>query len=316
MMRRVLHAPLLHFLVLGVLLLAGRAWWDGRAAHGRIVVTAEDVARLRDGWTREHGMPPAGRAEAALIGATIDDEVLFREAIALGIDRADGAVRERLVRLGGFVGEDEGSADAMEREARRLGLDRSDLVIRRHLVQMMRLATERVGAEDMPTGADLGDYLARHADEFAEPARVSFAHVYVSRERRGVALEAQAAEILARLRGQDVSPEDAASLGDPFIRGARVAGASEGELEQMFGPGFAAALRDVPQRTWVGPLRSSYGLHLVWVRERIAGHVPPLAAVRSQVLHRLVKERGEARARERMQALRARYDVRVETALQ
>jgi hypothetical protein len=311
-----LRAPLLHFVALGVLLLAGRVWWDGRAARGQIVVTAEDVARLRDAWTREHGAPPAGRAEAALVGAVIDDEVLFREAIALGVDREDGAVRERLVRLGGFVGEDAGSAEAMEREARRLGLDRSDLVIRRHLVQMMRLATERVGAADMPTETELGDYLARHADEFAEPARVSLAHVYLSRERRGPALEARAAEILTRLRQESIAPEDAASLGDPFIRGARVASASEDGLEQMFGPGFATALRDVQQQTWGGPLRSSYGLHLVWVRERIAGRVPPLAAVRSQVLHRLMRERGEARARERMRALRARYDVRVDTALQ
>jgi len=46
--------------------------------------------------------------------------VLFREAIALCIDREDGAVRDRLVRLGGFVGEDAGGAEALEEEARRL----------------------------------------------------------------------------------------------------------------------------------------------------------------------------------------------------
>jgi hypothetical protein len=249
------------------------------------------------------------------VGAAIDDEVLFREAIALGIDREDGAVRERLVRLGGFVGEDASGAEAMEQEARRLGLDRSDLVIRRHLVQMMRLATERVGAAGLPSEEEVADYLARHADLFAAPARVALAHVYLSRERRGATLAGQAALLLETLRTENVSPEDGAALGDPFIRGAQVAAASEVDLEQMFGPDFAVAVRDLPERVWVGPVRSSYGLHLVWIRERLAPRVPPLAAVRSQVVLRLMHERGAARARERMHALRARYDVRVEAAL-
>src|SRR5439155_1728964 len=82
----------------------------------------------------------------------------------------DAAVRERLVRLGGFVGEEAGgSRDVLEREARRLGLERSDLVVRRHLVEMMRLAAGWLGPDDRPSEADLETYLARHAEELAEP---------------------------------------------------------------------------------------------------------------------------------------------------
>jgi hypothetical protein len=308
-MRRFLAAPLVHFVVFGVLLFAARGWWGGGTAREEIVVTAADVARLREAWTREHETRPD---ERALVRAAIDDEVLFREALALGIDREDGAVRERLVRLGGFVGEDTAGEEALEEEARRLGLDRSDLVIRRHLVQMMRLATERVGVDALPSEDELADYLARHAERFAVPARVALTHVYLSAGRRGRALEAQAAALHAHLRTEAVAPADAASLGDPFIRGADIAGASDIDLDQTFGTGFAAAVREAPERAWVGPVRSSYGLHLVWVRERVPRRVPALAAVRSQVALRLLHERGAARARERLAALRARYDVRVE----
>jgi parvulin-like peptidyl-prolyl isomerase len=62
----------------------------------------------------------------------------------------------------------------------------------------------------------------------------------------------------------------------------------------------------------VGPVRSSYGLHLVWVDERSPARVPPLAAVRSQVAHRLLAERGEERLRARLRTLRARYEITVE----
>ena len=311
-MRRVLAAPLLHFVVIGVLLFAARGWWNGRTARERIVVSAADLARLREAWTREHGVRPDEATERSLVSAAIDEEVLFREALAHGIDREDGAVRERLVRLGGFVGEDTDGEAALEADARRLGLDRSDLVIRRHLVQLMRLATERVSAAGLPSEDELADYLARHAERFATPARVTLAHVYLSR-RRGPELESQATALLARLRTNAPSPALAASLGDPFIRGAEIRGASAADLEQSFGAGFADALRDAPEEEWVGPVPSSYGLHLVWIRERIPGGVPPLAAVRSQVALRLLRERGVERARERMQALRARYDVVVET---
>jgi hypothetical protein len=312
-MRRLAAAPLLHFVAIGVLLFAARGWWNGRAAREQIVVSAADVARLREAWTREHGVRPDAEAERGLLSAAIDEEVLFREALALGLDREDGAVRERLVRLGGFVGEDTDGEEALVAEARRLGLDRSDLVIRRHLVQMMRLATERVGAAGQPSEAELADYLARHAERFATPSRVTLAHVYLSR-RRGAELESQATALLARLRTNALSPAQAASLGDPFIRGAEIRGASAVDLEESFGAGFADALRDAPEGEWVGPVPSSYGLHLVWIRARIPGGVPPLAAVRSQVALRLLHERGAARARERMETLRARYDVVVEAA--
>src|SRR5204863_121676 len=83
------------------------------------------------------------------------EEVLYREALARGFDRRDAAVRERLVRLGGFVSEEAGgSRDVLEREARRLGLERSDLVVRRHLVEMMRLAAGWLGPDDRPSEAE------------------------------------------------------------------------------------------------------------------------------------------------------------------
>ena len=149
-MARVLRAPLLHFLVIGALLLGLRTWREPAAApRARIVIGAADRARLRETWTEEHGAPPSGAAEEALVRDAIDEEVLYREALARGFDRRDAAVRERLVRLGGFVSEEAGgSRDVLEHEARRLGLERSDLVVRRHLVEMMQLAAGWLGPHD------------------------------------------------------------------------------------------------------------------------------------------------------------------------
>jgi len=312
-MRRLLRAPLLHFLALGAVLLGLRTWWGAGMARDRIVLTAADVARLREGFAAEHGSPPGPATEAALVRDAIDDEVLWREALAAGLDRNDPGVRERLVRLGGFLGEDGArDRDALEREARRLGLDRNDVVVRRHLVEMMRLALARPSAADLPSDAELQAWLDDHAADFAEPATLRLTHVYLSADARGEAVAADAGRLLDELRAQHVGPDEASARGDAFIRGADVGPATVADVARVFGDEFARAVAEAPIGQWTGPVRSTYGLHLVWVLERTPGRVPPLDAVRSRVVLQLLDARGAARAAERMQLLRARYAVTVE----
>jgi hypothetical protein len=273
MLTRLLRAPALHFLCLGALLLGASQHWSAR---------------------------PAGSTGLG------DDELLYREAIALGIDRTDRAVHDRLVRLGGFVSEDAGDEAALESEARRLGLARSDLVVQRHLALLMRLAAERLRPEDVPTEATLRAELAAHPGGLAIPARTRFIQVYVSGARHGHDAAATAATLLDRLRHWDAPADHTPSLGDPFATGAVIGPATAGEIDRRFGPGFAARLDAVEPGTWVGPLTSPYGLHLVRVTERLPATTPSIDAVRGQVLHRVLHERREARARERIAALRAR----------
>jgi len=309
-MRRVLRAPLLHFLVLGTVLLVARGWWERDALPERthIVFTAADLTRLRTAYVEEHGDAPGPAAEAALLRAAIDEEVLYREAVAAGFDRGDAAVGERLARLGSFLGEDPAGA---EREARRLGLERSDVVIRRHLVEMMRLATFKPGLADLPSDADLQGYLDAHAAEFATPPTVRVTQVYLGAATHGARLAADAEALLADLRRTGAGPDAAHTAGDPFLDGPDIGPASPAEVHRRFGREVAAAVEAAPLATWVGPVRSSYGLHLLWVRERDAGRAPPLAAVRSRVVLALLAERGRERSAERMRAMRARYAVEI-----
>src|SRR5439155_767847 len=126
LMARLLRAPLVHFLVLGGALLAVRGWLDpALPPRPRLVIHAADVARLAETWTEEHGAPPDAAAKQRLLDEAIDEEVLYREALARSFDRRDSAVLERLVRPGSFVGEETGQdRESLEREARRRGLAR------------------------------------------------------------------------------------------------------------------------------------------------------------------------------------------------
>jgi hypothetical protein len=313
-MRRLVRAPLVHFLLLGLALLALEESWQRYGPGGprpRIIMGAAELGRLRKSWSLDHGAAPTAAEEAQLVRDAVDEEILYREALARGFDRTDEASRERLVRLGGFVGEERGDRDALEREARQLGLERSDLVLRRHLIEMARLSIGWLSAAEMPSEADLQAYLARHADEFAPPERVRLTHVYLSAAARGERLAPDAAALLATLRRTGVRPEDAPALGDAFIRGARL-DLARSDLERCFGAGFADAVDTVPVGEWTGPIASAYGLHLVWVQARESGPLPGLDAVRGRVVHGWLREQSDARAHATMTALRARYDVEID----
>jgi hypothetical protein len=285
-----MRSPVLRFVALGALLFAlQRAWLAPPAVP----------------------LPTAIVVDAPADDAEIDEEVLFREALARELDR-DRVVHARLVRLGRFLGLGaDGSDERVAREARALGLHRSDPVVRRHLVEMMRIAMSQLRPDDYPAEDALRAHYDQHRARFAQPARIRFTHVYFSAERRAARLQGDAAKTLELLRQRTTAPGDAAALGDPFARGSELS-LAVAQLDAAFGPGFAAAVGELPERTWSGPVRSAYGEHLVWIGERLAAGPAPYAAVRNRISHELLRERSETRLRETLQALRLRYDVRVD----
>jgi hypothetical protein len=215
-------------------------------------------------------------------------------------------VRRRLVRNMRFVhGDSDRSDEALFEEALELGMDRSDPVVRRRLAQRIGLGIEGVARRAVPGDEELEAYLARHADRFALPATIELSHVFLSRDRRRDAVQADARALLERLVSESIGPEAATPLGDPILLEAHQPPRSEAELARSFGAAFAREVAAAAPGSWFGPVRSSYGVHLVWVHERRPARIPDLAAVRSAVLESLLADRAAAAVREAVRALRS-----------
>jgi len=200
--------------------------------------------------------------------------------------------------------------EVMVREALALGLDRGDIIVRRRLVQKMEFLNEGLEPISEPTDADLQAYLDAHEERYALAERVSLEHVFVSASGHPIDGEAVAVE----LREQLLAGADPARLGEPFLRGREFRGQSERDLAAIFGPAFARAVVGLRPEEWSKPVASSYGLHLVRVSERQAGHRPALDAVRREVRRDWQEERRDAAARAAFHRLRERYDIRIEEA--
>jgi hypothetical protein len=107
-MRRFLAEPLVHFLAIGAaLFLLGRWVGDSAgAAPSKVVVTRAQVDALESGFFNASQRLPTDDELDALVQDYVKEEVSVREALALGLDRGDAVVRQRLRQKFEFLNED------------------------------------------------------------------------------------------------------------------------------------------------------------------------------------------------------------------
>lgn len=95
---RLLREPLVHFLAIGGLLFALYAAVSGPAPapRNRIVIEPERIEQLAGSFEAVRKRPPTNDEFVALVESFIREEVYYREALALGLDRDDTIIRRRL----------------------------------------------------------------------------------------------------------------------------------------------------------------------------------------------------------------------------
>lgn len=313
-----LHRPLLHFVAGGALLflatraLRGDASGPAASPSPPVVVTAADVAQLRTAYTNETGLTPSAADEAALVEDAIAEELLFREALARGLDRNDRSVRSWLVEQMRILSDEpEAGDDELYARALALGLDRQDLVVRRILIHKVRLLAARVD-EHEATDDELRAWYTR-ASDVTLPERVSLWHVFLRADERDPAAVAHAEQRLAALRERRPAPRDAVAEGDSFAMPSHLVAQSAAQLTKVFGARFAEQVLASPAGTWSGPFASPYGLHLVFVAERAPGARPPFADVRGRVLESWREEQRAERLATLLRTLRARQPLEIES---
>jgi hypothetical protein len=316
-----LRSPLLHFIVLGALLFAfveGRserqAEWKSVARRPPIELDAGRIDELRGEFSRQVGRAPTPPELERLIASAVDDEILYREAVARGLLERDGGVQTRLIQKMLFL---EGSTDLEEAgelltRAVKLGLHEDDIVVRRILIQKMRLIGSQLHESEKPSERDIAERYARDRDRFREPDRLSFVHVFSSKDRRPGHAREEALRWRGRIVREGLDGEDAIGLGDPFPLGHHLEGRSRTDLDRRFGAGFGEAAFGLEIGTWSDPIPSAYGHHLLWIEGVERGEIPPLEAVADRIRRELEQERRDARFEALLTELRTRYEVVVE----
>lgn len=206
--------------------------------------------------------------------------------------------------------------EVLYREAILLGLDEDDYVIRRRLVQKLEFITE--GFAESSANVDdaaLRRYFdANKADYYVEPY-VTFTHVFFETEDRPREQARALAEAkLVELNRNGVVFSDAPKHGDRFLYHVNYVERTADYVASHFGPDMTAALFELEPNDllWRGPFHSAYGVHLVMLTSNEPGREPELAElegrVREDARRAAIQEETEVAIRE----IVATYDVRLE----
>jgi len=274
-MKRVVHEPLLHFLLLGAALFAVFSFLrgDGAERQEQIVVSAGKIEHMAALFARTWQRPATRQELDGLINDFIREEAAYREGLALGLNRDDTVIRRRIRQKIDFIAQD-------------------------------------LAIQVEPTDAELSDYLAAHPDKFRIEPRLSFRQVYINPEQRRDGLDADVRDLMMTLNAD--ATIDASGLGDRIQLEPGYADVSPRDIASLFGTQFAAAIVDLEPGTWQGPIPSGYGVHLVIVDERRDGRMPELDAVRDAVRREWENARRQEMIEQFYRKLLEKYEIIVE----
>ncbi len=91
-----MREPLVHFLIAGLAVFWAMSGRPADPAERRIVVDEPVVAALAERWTATYRAPPAAEELDGLIRDYVRDQVYYREALRLGLDKDDEVVLRRM----------------------------------------------------------------------------------------------------------------------------------------------------------------------------------------------------------------------------
>lgn len=194
------------------------------------------------------------------------------------------------------------------REGAALGLLTGDPVIKRRVRQKLEVLIEEENKSGAVSDAELAAYLERNAAAFRVPPVLDFEQVVFDPSAYGDALESAMAASKAALNGG----APAASQGRGSMLPIRVEGLPLDRVARDFGDDFARALENAPVGSWIGPVRSGFGLHLVRISARTPGYVPGLDEARKAVTREWENERRQAALADNYARLLEQYEVVIE----
>jgi PPIC-type PPIASE domain len=181
-MNKMLREPLLHFLFMGAALFVVFGLINDRTssdADTQVVVSAGRIEQLENIFAKTWQRPPTTDELKGLVDDFVLEEIYYRQAVAMGIDR-------------------------------------DDTVIRRRLRQKFEFLTDDMAAAAVPTDEELANYLTANAEVFMTDTTYTFEQVYINPDRPGVDLGGYIAAQLSALRAGNVVDGDSALLPTSF----------------------------------------------------------------------------------------------------
>jgi len=239
--------PIVHFLLIGAVLYLLSTWLTaGSGAPNRIEISAATVRHLEATFFEVWGRAPTGEERERLIKDYVREEIAYREAL-------------------------------------NLGLDRDDVIVRRRLRQKLEFLAEDTATVSPPSDEQLQELLSEDPSTYSSEPLVSLKQFSVSSLiQKSNTAELQA--LLDRLNKEGLQAK-LQNITDSSTVPEHWPLAPVSEFERTFGTEFTNAIQTLEPDVWHGPIESGIGKHFVYVTDVIPSRMPDLESVRSLLEH-------------------------------
>jgi len=285
-MPKLLKEPLVQFLIGGLLLY--------------IALTVFGTSETEDD---PYVIPVNDRA--LLMYLQYQDKAFDTASASAALGAMDSAARKRLK-------EEYIRDEVMVREALALGLNENDEVIRRRLIQKMDFIVQGFTSQDAQfSSREIEDHFKANAGAYQIEAEASFTHIFFSNEKRGKTEAQQQAEaLLAQLNQSQVPFEKAGEYGDRFYFLRNYVKRPKRLISNHFGTEITKKIFALEaSRLWVGPFTSKYGTHLLLLRDKEVSRAPLLKDITPQIIEDLRRIQQDKARADAIQKLSKKYTL-------
>ncbi len=227
-----------------------------------IYISDEEITSLISAWESQVGRKPTSDEVTRIINNLIEEEVLYREALDLGLDREDRIIKRRLAQKITFL--------------------------------------KQESLPERPSNDELFEFYEANKENYYVQPTYSFTHLYFSDENNPeVRAESAYKKILNNL---DVES-------DLFFWGKNFTNTDINEIERNFGNNFSINFDNISLDKWHGPFESSFGYHIIMVKDYKPGFYIELVDSLDQVEIDLISRSKEAAVDEFISKVKSEYTV-------
>jgi peptidyl-prolyl cis-trans isomerase C len=274
MKSKLIKEPLLLIIVAGGLLFLAYSALDNYLNRDKslLVVSNNEIEMLEISWESRWNRPPTPEERDGIIGKYIEDRVLYKTAIEMGLDKDDQVIMGRMVQKLKFLGND-----------------------------LIRPA--------QPSEQDLVTYYEKHKEEYIPEEMITISHIFFDPDKRDEQTLPDADKALQALRSRGEFDGDLSAYGDAFMLQNYYPDRTALEIRKLFGSGFTESVFELEPDTWHGPVLSGYGTHLVYIHNHQKSELPAFEIVREEVKSDWMEEMQKKLNDRYVESLMARYEI-------
>jgi parvulin-like peptidyl-prolyl isomerase len=272
--KRLFGEPLVQFFILGVLLFLLtsyiRQYKDKQSRE--IIVDNERIGMMVMNYKTQTGYLPNKQQLDAMIENYIREEISYREA-------------------------------------KKIGLDKDDEIIRRRLSQKFNFLQTDLTEAAQPSDKDLKQFYDQHFQMFQKEVTVSFSHIYFTADNSTDNIAKQKAlNVLEQLKNSKL--QRAPGKGDRFPLQYDYTDQAAIDIQQNFGDKpILQELFKAPLHKWIGPVQSGYGWHLIFISKRNNAAAITFESIKEDVKTKWLEEVKAAQNKKVFDQLNEKYII-------